>query len=103
MVAIVLAVVSMAVRDCLGTFLTIAEARGRAVLAGACDALGDLASIAVTVVGAGTVITHGLSAHSLLVIAAMTITSFVGTLYWVRVGTHLMPAQPATIATPPAT
>lgn len=89
MLTIILAVVSMAIRDMLATFLTVAEARGRATLAGAMDALGDLAGIAVTVVGAGSVIQDGLTGHTVLLIAAMTITSFAGTLVWTKLANHI--------------
>ena len=89
MLSILLAVVAMACRDALSTFLTIAEARGRSVLAGALDAAGDLAGIGVTVVGAGTVITDGVTWHSVLIVAVMVVTSFAGTIAWTRIGQRI--------------
>lgn len=89
MLQIILACVGMAARDCLGTLLVIAEARGRAVMAGALDATGDLASILVTVVGAGEVITHGLTPHTIILLAAMTVTSFVGTTIFTKLGQRI--------------
>lgn len=79
MLDIVAACGSMVLRDGVGTLLTVAEARGRALLAGVLDALGDLAGIAVTVFGAGAIITHGFTAHTAVLITAMCLTSLVGT------------------------
>ena len=93
MLAILLACGAMALKDMLGTFLVIAEARGRAVLAGALDAAGDLALILVTLAGAGAVIVHGWTVHTMIILAAMMATSFVGTLFWVRMGTRWMPEE----------
>lgn len=89
MLLILIACVSMAARDSLGTFLTIAEARGRPVLAGVLDGLCDLATIAVTVTGAGPVLEHGLNGQSLAVIAAMVATSTAGTILWTRLGSRI--------------
>ena len=89
--SILLACASMACRDCLGTFLTVAEARGRAVLAGVMDALGDLAMIAVTVLGAGPVIEHGVTAHSVLLIVCICVTSFAGTVLWTSLARRIQP------------
>ena len=89
MLTIILACLAMAVRDMLQTFLVIAEARGRSVLAGALDAGGDLATILVTLAGAGEVITHGWNMYTMTVLAAMMITSFFGTLVWTKVGRRI--------------
>ncbi len=85
------AALSMCAKDGAGTLLVIAEARGRSVLAGALDALGDLALIAVTVTGAGQIIEHGVTGRSIAVVAVIVFVSFWGTLFWTRVGTRLMP------------
>jgi hypothetical protein len=85
------AALSMGVKDMLATFLTIAEARGRAVLAGTCDALGDLANIAVVLCGAGQIIEHGLDTRSLEVLIVICCVSFAGTLTWTRLATRWMP------------
>jgi hypothetical protein len=93
MFSIVLACLAMALKDMLGTFLVIAEARGRPILAGLCDAGGDLATILVTIVGAGAVITGGWTVHTGLIIAAMTITSFLGTAFWTTIGRRIETAK----------
>ena len=94
MLAILAACFSMFLRDGLGTMLTVAEARGRPVLAGAMDALGDLANVAVTVLGAGAVITDGLTAHTVLLLACICITSFLGTTGWTKLSQRIGDAKP---------
>ena len=94
MLQILAACVAMFFRDGIGTLLTLAEARGRATLAGALDALGDLATIAVTVLGAGAVIKGGITPYTITLVAAMVLTSFAGTTLWVRLGTRWMPENP---------
>lgn len=84
MLGITLACAAMALKDLLLTFLTVAEAQGRAILAGLLDASSDLATILVTIAGAGLVIQHGWTLHSIAVLAAMMITSFLGTALWTR-------------------
>lgn len=85
------AALAMALKDMLATGLTIAEARGHAVRAGAFDALGDLANIAVVLCGAGQIIEHGLDGRSLEVLVVICCVSFFGTIVWTRLGTRLMP------------
>lgn len=84
MLSVLLAVLAMALKDALGVGLVVAEARGRAWLAGVFDAAGDLATILVTLAGAGAVIVHGWTLHTIAILAAMTITSLLGTAYWTR-------------------
>jgi hypothetical protein len=79
----------MAVKDALGVWLVIAEARGRAVLAGALDAGLDLANILVMLAGAGEVIVHGWTWRTIGVLAAMCVTSFAGTIVWTRIGQRI--------------
>lgn len=93
------AALSMAGKDAFGTLLVIAEARGRAVLAGLLDAASDVAQVLVVLFGAGQIITHGWTWHTLGVLAVICTTSFVGTLFWTRVGTRLMPAEATTTVT----
>lgn len=95
MLAIFVAMLAMAARDCLATFLTIAEAKGRARLSGLLDALGDMAGIACTVVGAGAVITGGLTVHTMIILGAMMVTSFFGTTLWTKLGQKLTGGDPA--------
>lgn len=90
---ILLACVCMTVKDLLATTLTVAESRGNAVLAGAMDASGDLAQIAVTVLGAGEVIEHGLSTYSVVLIAALVFTSFWGTLVYTWAADRLLRSE----------
>lgn len=87
------AALSMALKDGAGTLMVIAEARGRAVAAGVLDAFGDLAQVLVVLFGAGQVIAHGWTWHTAGVLAVICVTSFVGTLFWTRLGTRLMPAE----------
>lgn len=82
MLALVAAIVSMCAQDLLGTFLVVAESRGRGVLAGAMDAGGDLARQFVTIYAAGLVIKGGWTPHAIIVLAAVMGTSFVGTTVW---------------------
>lgn len=93
MLSILAACASMAVKDALGTLLVIAEARGRSMLAGALDAGGDIATVLVTFFGAGALIEHGLTAHTVLLLAAMMLTSFCGTALWTRVGRRIKAAS----------
>lgn len=89
MLGVLLAMGSMALKDALMTWLTIAEARGRAWLAGGLDAAGDLASILVVVTGAGAVIKYGWTGHTAVILAAMCVTSFLGTALWTRIGRRI--------------
>ena len=87
------AALSMMAKDALGTWLTIAEARGKAVMAGALDAASDIAVILCTVFGAGQVILHGLTVRTLETLAVMLCVSFVGTICWTKLGTKWMPDE----------
>lgn len=85
------AALSMAAKDMCATLLTIAEARGKSLAAGALDAAGDLATVLVTLFGAGQIIVHGWDLRSIEVLIVICITSFFGTIMWTRLGTRLMP------------
>jgi hypothetical protein len=93
MIEIMLACVAMACKDAIYTGLVVSQARGYAVASGAFDALGDLASILVTLAGAGVIIVHGWTVHTVTVLAAMCVTSFFGTIVWTRTATRWMPNQ----------
>lgn len=86
---IIVAILAMFFRDGCATLLTIAEARGRPWLAGAFDSAGDLATIVATVAGAGQVITHGWTAHTITILAAIMATSFFGAAFWTKVGSRM--------------
>ena len=75
-------VLGMVVSDCCGTYLVVAESRGHSKLAGAMDAVGDLASIAVTVTGVGNLLSDGITWRSVSIVAAIVVTSYIGTAYW---------------------
>jgi hypothetical protein len=92
MIHILLGMLVMAFKDAIGTFLTIAQARNRPVLAGALDAVFDLASILFMWVGAGAIMLHGLTPTTLATLGAMMMTSFLGTILWTRIGTKLASA-----------
>lgn len=79
---ILLACIGMLLRDGLGTLLVVAEARGRALLA----------SILVTIFGAGEVIQHGWTTHTVILIAAMTTTSLLGTTQFTKLSQRITPA-----------
>lgn len=89
MIAIIAAILSMAAKDALCTFLTVAEAKGRAWLAGIFDAASDVAGIVCTVVGAGSVIQEGVDGHTVLILVAMTVTSLLGTALWTKLGRRI--------------
>lgn len=93
MLHVMAAMVAMTVRDFLGVFLTVAESRGRAKLAGLMDALGDLASIGVTVLGAGPVIQHGVTPYTVVLVACICVTSFFGTVVYTRLANRIKAAS----------
>lgn len=97
MLIILLACLAMTCRDALATGLTVAEAHNRAVLAGTFDASCDLASIAVTVFGAGQVLKHGITPHTVILLAGMTVTSFFGTLCYTKLANKIMPPEAQTV------
>lgn len=90
---------SMAARDAFATLLVIAEARGRAWLAGTLDAGGDLAGVASTVFGAGEIIVHGWGWPAVEVLTVMCVTSLLGTTLWTTVGARITTRE-ATDGTP---
>ena len=86
---LVAAALSMAVKDFFATLLMIAEAEGRAVWAGVLDGASTLAGVVLTVLGAGTVILHGVDARSMAVIGAMLAADILGTPVWTTFGARL--------------
>lgn len=92
MLTLLAAALAMAARDCLGTFLVVAESRGRPWLAGFLDAAGDLAGIAVTVLGAGQMLLHGLTGRTLALLAVILTTSLLGTALWTRLAQRIKSA-----------
>lgn len=92
--ALLIGIVSMAARDFFGVVMMVAESRGSCRLAGHMDALGDGANIFCTLVGAGTVILTGFTWHALVIIAAILVTSDVGTRNWTRIATKHVPPDP---------
>lgn len=78
-VALVAVALSMAAQDFLGTVCVVAEARGRAHLAGLMDAAGDVARVICVVFGAGEITVHGWNARAVLILAVMAATSYATT------------------------
>lgn len=95
LINLVIAIVAMAAKDCVGTLMVVAESKGNERLAGHMDALGDLAQIACQVVGAGSVILNGLTWKSAAIITAMVITSDIGTAYWTHVSKRIKSSSPS--------
>lgn len=79
MLALLLVAVSMAAQDILATLCTIAEAQGRAMVAGAMDAAGDAARLVGYALGAGEIAVHGWNLYAAEVLAVMAATSFLAT------------------------
>lgn len=74
---ILLAVVTMAASDTLGSFMIVAIDRNRGRLAGAMDALNDFASRYGTGLVAGSVVKWGLGSwETFAIVAATGVTSF---------------------------
>lgn len=80
---------AMAVRDLLGALVTTAVAHGRGLLAGACDAGCDVATVLSVGVTAVVTADHGLSSMTLLAFAALIGGSVVGTVLGVRMAVWL--------------
>ena len=68
----------MAVQDFTGTVLVVAEAKGRARLAGLMDSAGDVARAATASVTTEAIL-GGLGIHSAVILATLALTSFVVT------------------------
>ena len=67
----------MAANDGLAVFLTVAEARGRAHMAGGLDAVGDLARFALYSYAGERLLSHGW--HGWLALSPVLATSYVAT------------------------
>jgi hypothetical protein len=84
---VLLACAAMFLRDGACALLTVCESRGHALLSGLLDVVCDISGTAVTVFGAGAVITHGLSPHVLVLMGCLFATSFCTTALFTKVGT----------------
>ena len=89
------AILAMALKDSLSVGLVVAESKNRAFVAGVLDAGLDIAQIMVTLVGAGTIIVHGWTPHSFVILAVICLTSFFGTIVWTKLSHRLMPGSSA--------
>lgn len=78
MLIILVAIVSMAVADVFDAMQTIAEARGRAVAAGALCAVNNALTLGVGIVGADALITKGWEQAVILGLAVL-VTTFLST------------------------
>lgn len=70
---------AMLAQDFFMTNMVIAESRGRWVLAGLLDCVGWLAQIATISVSVTTILKHGFSSVTVVVIVAITAANFLGT------------------------
>ena len=95
MLTLVLAVVSMMARDCCYEFLTIAQTRGRSLLAAILSPLSTLTGFAVTIVGVGPVIQHGLTPHSAAVLGVILVTDVVDGYVFTALGRRIGTADPS--------
>ena len=87
--AVLLAAAAMAVKDFFATLLMIAESEDRLWWAGVLDGASTVAGVALTVLGAGTVILHGLDGRSVAVVGGMLAADVLGTPLWTAVGARL--------------
>jgi hypothetical protein len=76
LLSLVVAIVAMVARDGAYEFLTIAQTRGRSLLAAVLSPVSTVTGFAVTIVGVGPVINHGITGRSLAVIGAILVTDF---------------------------
>jgi hypothetical protein len=58
------------------------------------DAIFDVVKIFVVVYGAGEVVVHGWTPHTIAVVVALGITSFFGTALWTHIGRKISPVDP---------
>jgi hypothetical protein len=79
----------MAVQDFLGTFLVVAESRGRATLAGVLDATGDLVKYALTTLIAWAFLRNG---DGIITLCAAATTSFFSTRAATSLAAKLLPS-----------
>lgn len=79
MLLALLAACSMVVQDLLMTTMCVAENRGRWVLAGLLDVVGWLAQIATIGISVDSIVKHGLTHETWLIIIFVSIANFVGT------------------------
>ena len=93
--AVLLAAVAMAVKDFFATLLMIAESEDRRWWAGVLDGASTVAGVALTVLGAGTVILHGLDGRSVAIVGGMLAADVLGTPLWTAVGAWLRPKRAA--------
>ena len=87
--AVLLAAGAMAVKDFFATLLMIAESEDRRWWAGVLDGASTVAGVALTVLGAGTVILHGLDGRSVAIVGGMLAADVLGTPLWTAVGARL--------------
>lgn len=73
------AALAMIAQDILLTLMVVAENRGRWVLAGLLDCVGWLAQISTIGISVDSIVKHGLTQQTFVIIIAVTIANFVGT------------------------
>ena len=89
MLPFLLAIIAMICRDASVEFMTIAEVRGNAALAAALGPATTLSGIAVTVLGAGPVIQHGITLHAVAVLSVILATDVVDGYVFTKLGRRI--------------
>ena len=93
MIVALAAAIAMIVQDVLATLMTMAENRQHPWWAGLLDAGMWLTGLLTTVWGAGSVILHGWTARTLVIVGAITAANILGTALGVALGDRLMPKE----------
>jgi len=86
MLVALIAALAMVGQDITATYMVVAEARGNAVPAGLGDAVQWLFAFATGSIAYSAVIRHGWTAHTFLIVGAITVANVVGTIAGVRLG-----------------
>ena len=93
MIDIVAAILAMVARDAAVEFNTIAQVRGRAALSAVLSPLTTLTGFAVTILGVGPIINHGVTPHAAAVIAVILATDAVDGLVFTQLGRRIGTAK----------
>ena len=88
------AALAMIVQDVTLTLMVQAEARNRWVLAGLLDSVGFLAQVATYGISIDSIVRHGLTGPTLVILGALTVANFVGTGLGVLIGKRYIKEAP---------
>jgi hypothetical protein len=83
------AALAMIVQDILATLLVQAEARNRAVFAGLLDMAAWLCALLTLSWSIGSVEAHGWTAHTIVIVGAVSAANFTGTYTGTRLGKRI--------------